>query len=760
MDQITSINEFIYFTVYDLVTFKVKYTKFNFNYEMYKLDFSLDSLDKGVVFKHFMNNNGIDYTKTINVKDEYIKYFNDITNEEIEYIETYGFSFHNNYMQIKYPISNVSFLDICRDQFMMIKYTDEEYRKLQDYFYTDEQNNYYTKYNFNFNLYSNEFEVFGNKLVVFTDFIIRCINLSSTAFSTNGYGLTDELKKYFIIDNNNIINYLIKYGVSSDYVNVYKSITNIDFIKYGEINDDISYMNETELKEHYSKFGQFEIRDIPFIYDGTDIEEIATKSVGIVYISDKSIFRIGTGFLYDDLNGTNNIYLITCYHLINDCSDINTILASFQSLDSTSYVPVSITAKFRVIGYDIYADILVAQYDPSLEYNIINNVNLDNFIKIPIDFEYVVSVSEDIYTIGNIDSENTKGLLNGKIIQSEYNGNTQKFTLPIPDSLLIQLYSTEGLSGAPVFVRDVNKNLKCIGMINGYIPDLEQFTIGINGFIFNVIINNIIKKWAIYSDKYSDDIIKLNYFIKNGLTKIWLGVISSYYNTLTSQNYSPSLINFPYTGGLIIHDFIIGFNYNSKTFVTDPKVLAEQNTFQINTPLLNTNIYKKFINNGKNPIVITSITYMNGIRSEFSKYFIGQYSNQISYSRIMYGILPIGNKKADSSYVSDLDYLYQNLIIEYYYYNNREWIFETEIIGGNNEKDYNIYTDSYGSKFHQHKFEFPFTLISYQQSYMQSFSDSFGIEYIEEENDMTGLTAKKVVKNKIREIKSRIKNKK
>ena len=175
MDQKTSINEFIYFAVYDLVTFKVKYTKFNFNYEMYKLDFNLDSLDKGVVFKHFMNNNGIDYTKTINVKDEYIKYFNDITNEEIEYIETYGFSFHNNYMQIKYPISNVSFLDICRDQFMMIKYTDEEYRKLQDYFYTDEQNNYYTKYNFNFNLYSNEFEVFGNKLVVFTDFIIRCI---------------------------------------------------------------------------------------------------------------------------------------------------------------------------------------------------------------------------------------------------------------------------------------------------------------------------------------------------------------------------------------------------------------------------------------------------------------------------------------------------------------------------------------------------------------------------------------------------------
>ena len=80
-----------------------------------------------------------------------------------------------------------------------------------------------------------------------------------------------------------------------------------------------------------------------------------------------------TGFLYDNGYGDNNIYLITCYHLVDKLDDFNTIKATFQK-DTEN-----VTAEFRMIGQDIYNDIFIGLFDPNLYYNKSNSTNSPGF---------------------------------------------------------------------------------------------------------------------------------------------------------------------------------------------------------------------------------------------------------------------------------------------------------------------------------------------------------------------------------------------
>ena len=77
---------------------------------------------------------------------------------------------------------------LVEHQFETIYYTNEQVRRIQDYYFNDQSNNIYSKYNFNFDLYSEDFKVYGNKLLIFTDFISRVIYESETIVGTHGYG--------------------------------------------------------------------------------------------------------------------------------------------------------------------------------------------------------------------------------------------------------------------------------------------------------------------------------------------------------------------------------------------------------------------------------------------------------------------------------------------------------------------------------------------------------------------------------------------
>lgn len=727
MDSLTTIKYYIYFAVYDNATHELLYTKYNFDYNKYKFDFGLTSLDKGIIFADFLVRNPLDYTKPYAVLPQYIKYFRPMTSQIIEYIQKYGYVFQNNYMENQKPPSNVSFPDICANQFNMILYSDLEYRRIQDYYYNDSGGIIYSKYNFKMDNYSNDFNVFGTKLAVFTDFVIRCINLSGIALNTRGYGIATIFIKYFdTTHNNSLISYLNSYGVTSDYSNVKKSFPNIDFVQYGIDNADLSGLTDDQLKEHYLFYGQFEQRVVQILITPNNFDELIIPFVGSIYVTNNdSMLQLGTCFLYknpDDLN----IYIVTCYHLIENVININIIHASFELKNHNSIEITSTTAVFRIIGYDIYTDVLVAIYDPTILYNMINNVDLTVYTQMPIDFQYVLSPLDTIYTLGNFEYQNNNSILQGSVIDPLYAGGSKSFVLAYPDSILIQMYSSSGVSGAPIVIKTLDGQPKCVGMMVGYISKYKQYSVAIAGFQLNEVINSIILQWNIFSVKYAFDTVKLNYYIKDGVSKRWLGVVGNYFVRGIANDISTSLINFPYTGGLIVTDFIIGFNYTDETFITNPLDLSKRDSIQINTILLNTGIYKNFVDNDRNPIVIKSLTFFNGIKSEYTTIYIGKYSNQVSYSAILYGLAPISNF-AINGYFSSYANIYPNITIEYYYYDGNNWILASEIINSNiinnniySTTNYNIYTDSSDVSYYQHQLEFPTILIPYLTPYLNN----------------------------------------
>ena len=116
----------------------------------------------------------------------------------IQYNNKYAQTVHPGYMNIQDPRSYASIFTLVNNQFNLIFYKNDEIRRLQDYYFNDQDGNIYSKYNFNFDLFSKDFNVYGNNLIVFTDFISRVIFESDTENGTNGYGYPNSFKKYFI----------------------------------------------------------------------------------------------------------------------------------------------------------------------------------------------------------------------------------------------------------------------------------------------------------------------------------------------------------------------------------------------------------------------------------------------------------------------------------------------------------------------------------------------------------------------------------
>jgi hypothetical protein len=89
---------------------------------------------------------------------------------------------------------------------------------------------------------------------------------------------------------------------------------------------------------------------------------------------------VGAGFLYKDNNNPNNIYCVSCNHLL-DSENLETFKASFEIFDYTNNI-ISQTAEFKIIGRDIFTDVIVGLYDPELSYNKVYNVDLSDFEKL------------------------------------------------------------------------------------------------------------------------------------------------------------------------------------------------------------------------------------------------------------------------------------------------------------------------------------------------------------------------------------------
>jgi len=445
----------IYFTEYDSNTKTPIRSKYNFKFEEYKNDrpILIDVTDQNYIFKFFLRENGFNFRNPTVTKPYLQKYFTPMTDKVIKYISNYGYTIHTNYMAMHDPTTYIPFSELEKTQFEVIEYTDKEIRFIQDYYFFDKERNLEcTKYNFDFELYSEDFCVYGTKLEIFTDFVVRCIYISDVFIGVYGYGLPDRLKTYFYhVDK--FSEFLSEYSITSNFDNNPKNVNNIDFESYGKKNPDIKVNDLSslkELKEYYYLYGQFERYEFDFIQKNvTNNDKFKTSIGSIVSVGNSSI---ASGFLYSYSEFPDKIYLVSCFHLIKNRTIIDIIRGSFFNGDET------ITVEFKIIGYDRFADILVGEFDPKLEYNVLrdNSEKVKKLYRLNMDAFTNVKQGDRAKYIGNMGYDDTESFLEGAVIDANYSGDFKTCFIGHPDSILIDTIVAGGFSGSPVIVGNLN----------------------------------------------------------------------------------------------------------------------------------------------------------------------------------------------------------------------------------------------------------------------------------------------------------------
>ena len=241
-------------------------------------------------------------------------------------------------------------------------------------------------------------------------------------------------------------------------------------------------------------------------------------------------------------------------------------------------------------------------------------------------------------------------------------------------------------------------------MLAGKVED--KFLIGVTPFYLDNIASNIILTYALYSELYKDEPIKLSFFIKNGFPKKWLGINSYYYNQKISKQYFNSLSNFNYLGGVVISKFILGYNWIKDCYVYDTDSISKEGVYVFNSPLINSKMYKRYVDSSRQPIVMTALSFYEGLTGVYKKMKLGKYGNQQGLYNLYYGLTTTGAVNTSNfgeGYFNSFARTLSNVIIEYYYYDGLNWIFETEEIGGNSKEWYTTYVDNLGNKFLQNR---------------------------------------------------------
>ena len=728
-------DDFYCFAVYDSNTKKLLYSKYNFDFDKYSQDKNYINLTKNQIFYNFLVENETDLWKPFNVKENLKQYFFKITQEIQIYLDDYNYTLWGfNYNTLT---SYINWDTVMKNEFNLINYDYFlEIPNVIEFLHDDiDDYNIYSKYNFNFDSYSAEFNVHGSKICIFSDLLLRLSYLSGNAPGFIGYyKIPDVFKKHFLIDSNNensLQKYLEKYSVFSCFPNISKSPTNIDYTHYSSLIKDkynINFSNITEAKKYYLKYGQFQQDEILFLLSKDNEILNLSKSVCSVFSSNSIV----SGFLtkgstdYDIVKGVKQIYLITCYHLIEKSSK-DVLFVSCYYNENTN-----IKLLFRIIGYDKHTDICIAIYDDTLDYNktffpesqydIRNTLHL-----LDINCDIDETLGQEIITIGNPGLFDNSSYMQGKIMDPNYCGNFNgEFILSYPPTILSDMHISLGQSGSPLFLRDPKDNLlKCSGMINAKLGDEYQYSMGINNHLFKRIINNGMAYWFILTKRYGlNDIENISYYIQDIFPKKWLGASCCYYNPKTAEINNPAFQSFTFNGGIIINNFIVGFNTITEKYIYYYENLSKQGTIKIDTPLLKSKMYNKYIYNNRVPIVIKSMKLYDLVNGVYKTFYLGKYEGQHSMDILTYGFMQTSTLQNVSEYTNMYYRTYSKILFEFFYFNGKEWILDSEEVGGNDETWFNTYYDDYGHKFLQHKFEFPNILNAYVSTFAIDYENS------------------------------------
>lgn len=741
-----SFRDILLFVVYDEETRLPKYTKYNFDFVKYAAEKKIINSSKFDIFSAFLEETkNKDYNNVFNVNG-FEKYFifdnlGNIDQYIIDYIDTYGCTIHDNYISTKQPDTYIvdTKIDeiVLNTQFELEPYDDSMIRFIQDYmFTTDKDGNMFTKHNFNFDLYSSVFKIWGSKLNIFTDFVVRCYTLSGAFPGSFGYGLPDKFKQFFIDKNNigeylksNDINtdlssYLSKYTVTSNLTTSARIVDNIDFNTYKSIvNPDLLFINLADFKKYFYSEGQFELATFNFKKVKNIPYDLFTN-ICTVFSSNGNNF--GTGFLFK-ITGDENIYIMTCYHVIGNNANLDIVRVSLNNEDKTNIV-----AECRIIGYNALIDACVCKFDENLNYNKVNNIDL-NTLKV---FDYIILSGDEVpvekksrlFYVGNLANDSDNAILEGHVIENKHSGSFDRvFTVGLPDSILINTSTTPGFSGSPVFQINSSNNLKLVGMYNAQanINDVVYAHVIQSSYLYTFAVNSIFN-WDRFSVIYANDLISLSYIIKISTNQSWLGTIMSYYNPILSSQKYKQLCNFNYNGGILIEKFIYGFDLVNNTFITDISQVGKFNIINLETPLLKTLIYKRYIESSRTPIVLKSMSFYNSTTNEYDEINFGKYGNQKSFAIFSHGYKTISQTVLDKSkfpgkkFISGVYNTFPELKMNYYYYNGSIWVNEDIIIGGSGDEWHTLTTSTNGFSFFSSLFQLPYILYPYIRPYYET----------------------------------------
>ena len=132
----------------------------------------------------------------------------------------------------------------------------------------------------------------------------------------------------------------------------------------------------------------------------------------------------------------------------------------------------------------------------------------------------------------------------------------------------------------------------------------------------NLVIN-LIFRYTFFKDLYKNNPTLLALNTDKAVNRRWLGCITSYYHPNISSKRHPALASYPETGGLVLHNFILGFDYINKKFIFDTDTLTREGITKIDGPLLQSKMYNRFIKSGKKPIVLKSAAFTQGFIDNF-----------------------------------------------------------------------------------------------------------------------------------------------
>jgi hypothetical protein len=772
------VGQFICFAVFD-ENDNLLYTKYNFNFDLYISDkgISID-LSKNEVFNLFLDENETDVLLPFSVKNELKQYFFPITEEITYFFYQYNyilgdFEYPGNLTENQKEESLLFEFDINH---FIINPPDFDTYGLFTFLFTEPETNLiFSKYNFNFTEYSNDFRVYGTtnwlpdfplapvittktKIVVFSDFLFRYATVENALYpGVKGYtDMPDMFRKYFYLDNVSQANlkiHLDKYSIYSNYATVFHSLPNVNRQSYTEMILDkyginlYVAININLVPDYVIYYGQFQQDEVSFNFNGDEKIDKLTYSSCSVLTDDK----FGSGMIYlwknaPDSNYYQNgrIILITTFHLISE-SNKNTLFANCYYNGNTN-----LKLMFRIIGYDKLMDVCIAMYDETLEYNQtyfpedlfqINNTILP-YCLTELKLNTLQYPGLDTYIVGNPQLMDVSKPLIGKIVDINYAGSfTNRFILAAPTTIMSDIKITSGFSGSPIyvakyittFINDIPykyiDSIDWIGMVNAVTGDNNQFSIGISGPLLNNAIQNALTNYADNIRNKPDlDQRLIQLLSQDLLTKKWLGAVFTYFNPAVALEYNSAFRTFIYNRGIIIHKFILGFDTVNQVFIYNSEGLASNGVIRLNTPLLGTQMYQKYLNSNKTPIIIKSMTFFDKVSRVYDEFNFGKYfqvqttdfnltNQQVAFDRFTYGLAEEAQVPVSSEYVNKYKNRYSPIPITYYWFNGKSWVLESEVFGGNDDSWYEEYIDNSGYKFLQHRLDYPATLLQYLQPF-------------------------------------------